>query len=160
MQLKYVAFSLPIHQNPDRENELNAFLSMNKIITVNKDLIHDRQNSTWVFLVEYMKDGETKADTRFSRPKVDYRELLNDEEFAVFSKLRELRKARAEQEAIPVYSIFTNEQLYTMIKEKVTTKTAMGKISGIGESRIEKYATDFLHILKEAGNEKESQPLQ
>jgi hypothetical protein len=41
---------------------------------------------------------------------VDYREVLKPEEFEVFSRLREWRKAVAEKEGIPVYAVLTNGQ--------------------------------------------------
>ena len=44
-------------------------------------------------------------------PEVDYREVLKPEEFEMFSRLREWRKALAEKEGVPVYTLLTNEQL-------------------------------------------------
>ena len=37
--------------------------------------------------------------------------MLKPEEFEVFSRLREWRKAAAEKEGVPVYTVLTNEQL-------------------------------------------------
>jgi hypothetical protein len=54
--------------------------------------------------------------------KVDYREVLSAQDFAVFSKLREVRKGLAEKEGVPPYTIFTNEQLAAVVRQKVTTK--------------------------------------
>ena len=45
------------------------------------------------------------------RPRVDYKEILSADEFAVFVRLREVRKQLAATEAIPVYAVCTNEQL-------------------------------------------------
>jgi hypothetical protein len=50
---------------------------------------------------------------------VDYKEVLNEADFAVFSRLRDLRKVIAEKEAVPAYAIFTNEQLAAMVTGKV-----------------------------------------
>ena len=47
--------------------------------------------------------------------KVDYKEILSEEDFIFYSKLRELRKELTNNEALPVYTFFTNEQL---VKEK------------------------------------------
>ena len=71
--------------------------------------------------------------------KIDYKDVLKPEEFAVFAKLRDLRKQIAQAEAVPVYTIFTNEQLADMVRAKVTTRAGLGKIDGIGEARVEKY---------------------
>jgi hypothetical protein len=88
-------------------------------------------------------DGQTTASggDRGVRGKVDYKEVLSPEGFTVFSKLRDLRKEIAQAEAVPVYTIFTNEQLAQMVKARATTKADMEKIAGLGDARIEKYGT-------------------
>jgi hypothetical protein len=45
------------------------------------------------------------------RPKIDYKDVLKPEEFEVFSRLRDWRKSVAEKEAVPGYTVLTNEQL-------------------------------------------------
>lgn len=69
---------------------------------------------------------------------------MSDDEFALFARLRELRKKIAEEEAIPPYAIFTNEQLADMVRKKVTTLQAMKEINGIGDAKISKYGQVFL----------------
>ena len=71
----------------------------------------------------------------------------------MFAKLRELRKEIAQAEAVPVYTIFTNEQLAQMVQSKVTTKTALEGIAGIGDARIEKYGTRILAFLQQEWKE-------
>jgi superfamily II DNA helicase RecQ len=61
-----------------------------------------------------------------------------------------LRKSLAEQEGVPAYALFTNEQLAEMITRRVTTTAALGKVSGVGKARLEKYADTFLNLLKKA----------
>jgi superfamily II DNA helicase RecQ len=75
---------------------------------------------------------------------VDYREVLNPEQFEVFSKLRELRKQIAEKESIPVYAVFTNEQLAAMVQTQADSKTKLKAIEGVGDARIDKYGEEFL----------------
>ena len=48
---------------------------------------------------------------RGGKQRVDYKEVLSPADFALFAKLRDWRKATAEQEGIPVYAVLTNEQL-------------------------------------------------
>ena len=43
--------------------------------------------------------------------KIDYKAVLSEGAFAVFSLLRDLRKTLAEAEGVPIYAVFTNEQL-------------------------------------------------
>ena len=66
------------------------------------------------------------------RAKTDYKEILSEPDFAIFAKLRDVRKAIAQSEAVPVYTIFTNEQLAQMVTSKATTRAALAKIDGLG----------------------------
>ena len=75
---------------------------------------------------------------------MDYKELLKPEEFEVFSRLREWRKGMAEQEGVPVYVVFTNEQLAEMVKKRVSTKAGLKEIEGVGDARVEKYGAAVL----------------
>ena len=59
------------------------------------------------------------------------------EEFDVFSQLRQLRKEMAEAEAVPVYALFTNEQLAQMVQRRCRTKSELLGIEGVGEAKVE-----------------------
>ncbi len=69
------------------------------------------------------------------------------EEFEVFSRLRDWRKAVAEKEGVPVYVVLTNEQLAQMVQKKVNTKTGLKEIEGVGDPRVEKYGESLLALL-------------
>ncbi|MBP9803395.1 MAG: HRDC domain-containing protein [Candidatus Accumulibacter sp.] len=49
----------------------------------------------------------------------------------------------AEQEGVPMYALFTNEQLAEMVTRRTTTIAALGEIDGVGKARIEKYGKYF-----------------
>jgi superfamily II DNA helicase RecQ len=76
------------------------------------------------------------------------KEILSPEDFAVFARLRELRKEIAQVEAVPVYTIFTNEQLAQIVQAKAATKGDLEKVAGVGDARIEKYGPRFLEHLR------------
>ena len=69
----------------------------------------------------------------------------------MFSQLRQLRKELAEREGVPVYAVFTNEQMAAMVTGRVASVAGMKKIEGIGEGRIEKYGAAVLALLKTPG---------
>ena len=73
------------------------------------------------------------GEERCGRVKVDYREVLSPEDFAVFARLRQVRKEIAQDDAVPVYTVFTNEQLAQMVQGRATTKAALEKIAGVGD---------------------------
>jgi superfamily II DNA helicase RecQ len=155
MQLKM--FSIPALDPGDAVEEMNVFLRTHRILSLDRRLVGADATAFWAVSVEYLERGAegTGVNGARSKDKVDYKEVLNPADFAVFSKLRELRKAIAEKEAIPPYSVFTNEQLAAMVTGKVDSVAGLGRIDGVGTARIEKYGPRFLEALKD-GTRKEA----
>lgn len=145
-KMKFAFFKIKV-LNPEEESEnLNSFCSSNRIANVEKRFVEEGANSYWAFCVTYL-DGH-QVNIKGNKNKIDYREVLNEVDFSIFVKLRELRKELAEKKGIPPYALFTNEQLAEMIRLKVSSSSAMEKIMGIGKSRIEKYGEPFLVLLR------------
>lgn len=144
MQLKL--FLLPVKNLSAPEAEMNAFLRAHRVLAVKKEFVADGENSFWTFCVEYLESapGATGGVGLSGKPKVDYKEVLKPEEFEVFSRLREWRKSVAEKEGVPVYVIFSNEQLADLVKKRVSTKAGMKETEGVGEARVEKYGAAVL----------------
>lgn len=143
-------FVVPIHGSDGVEVELNAFLRNHKVLSLDRRWVDQGGNSFWSFCIDYLDSaaGSTRAAASGRQAaRVDYRELLNDKEFVLFAKLRDLRKDVAQAEGIPVYSVFNNEQLAQMVQKRVRTKADLEAIVGVGEARIEKYAARFLELL-------------
>ena len=146
MQLKL--FVLPIKNLGASEAEMNAFLRGHRVLAVKKEFVPDGENSFWTFCVEYLDGGGGGGLLSGGKlPKVDYKEVLRPEEFEVFSRLRDWRKAVAEKEGVPVYVVLTNEQLAQMVQKKVNTKTGLKEIEGVGDARVEKYSEALLALL-------------
>jgi superfamily II DNA helicase RecQ len=92
-------------------------------------------SSFWSFCVDYLERpvGAGASDSIAGRRgKIDYKEILAAAEFNLFSQLRDLRKQIAQAEAVPVYTVFTNEQLAQMVRTKAITKAALEQIAGVG----------------------------
>ena len=140
--MKYSFFIIPIKNTKEAEQELNSFLSTHRGLTVHREFVSQGENSFWSLAVEYLDGTASFLDNNKNtgrKPRIDYKEVLNENDFALFSKLREIRKQIAEKEGIPVYAVFTNEQLAEIVRRKAKTKTEMRKIEGIGEAKVEKY---------------------
>jgi superfamily II DNA helicase RecQ len=127
---------------------LNQFLRSHRILSVERRLIEDGGQSFWTFAIDFMEE-ERKAgnNPRKSSVKVDYREILQPDEFDRYLQLRALRKDIAEQQAIPHFTIFTNEQLAGLARLKELTKTSMQGIPGVGEAKTKQYGELFLNLL-------------
>lgn len=143
--MQYKIFSIPLYGDKAQEDELNLFLRSHRIAAVDK---HFSENaSAWCFCVTYI---ESTTPSGFSpqarKEKVDYKEILDEPTFARFSRLREARKQIAADEAIPAYSVFTNEELATIAaKEELTVGSIVG-IQGIGDKRAEKYGHRLIEL--------------
>lgn len=151
MQLKL--FVIPIKNVNEAEAEMNGFLRGHRVLAVRKEFVPDGENSFWSFCVEYLDGTAAAAGSRVigSRvPKVDYKEVLKPEEFELFSRLRDWRKAEAGKEGVPVYAVFTNEQLAQVVQKKINTQAGLKEIEGVGEARMEKYGEALVQLLTQA----------
>ncbi len=126
-------------------DDLNKFLDSHRIIQVDKTLAAENGSGYYVFCITF---DDKRGQNDFTRKSIDYKEVLSDEEFIVFSQLREIRKQTAEKFGRPVYTVFTNEHLAKMVTGKVHTLEGMRKIDGIGDGKITDYAEVFLGFLQ------------
>jgi len=113
----------------------------------------------WSVLVSYsMKVEDVPPTSQGARPKPaeNWRKQLKDTDWPLFNALREWRKRRADEDGIPAYLVFTNEQLTRIVLDNVNSLSALGRITGVGPSRVEKYGKDVLSILdgRTTGDEK------
>ena len=127
---------------------LNAFLRSHRVMTIERVLIQDGANSYWSVLVDYSETDANPKPAKAASSRVDYREVLQPDEFDRYVRLRELRKQLAEDEAIPPYAIFTNEQLAELAKIDSPSKEKMSQIPGVGKARMTKYSDRFLERLQ------------
>jgi superfamily II DNA helicase RecQ len=153
LMTQYQTFFISPFGEPSVCDELNRFLSSHRIVNVEKRLVDGERGTGWLFLVEY--GGETKgAQTAASSPRIDYREVLSEQEYALFDKLRQLRKDLAEKQGLPVYAVFTNEQLAGMVKAPARSLKDLAKLPGVGESRVKQYGEQFVTLIVSlTGNE-------
>jgi superfamily II DNA helicase RecQ len=147
MQLRF--FTIPIPGGDEAAEELNRFLAAHRVLAVDRHLARDGGASVWAVCVSYEPAGESRPAAG-KRAKVDYREVLSEADFTVYARLRSLRKEIAEREGVPVYSLFTNEQMAEMVTRRVDSAAAMREIAGVGEARVDKYGAAFLAALAEA----------
>ncbi|MEI8043058.1 MAG: HRDC domain-containing protein [Verrucomicrobiota bacterium] len=145
MQLKL--FIVPVKNVTAAEAEMNAFLRGHRVLAVKKEFVPDGENSFWTFCVEHLEGTTSPAGLPGRGPKVDYREVLSESDFSLFSKLRDWRKAVADKDAIPVYAVLSNEQLAAIVQKKVTTKAGLKEIEGVGEARLEKYGDALVQVV-------------
>ena len=146
--MQFKLFVLPVSNTSPAEAETNAFLRSHRVLGVKTEFVSAGENSFWALCVEYLEGPSgSNGPASAKLPKVDYKEVLKPQEFEVFSRLREWRKTTADQEGVPVYVVFTNEQLAEMVQKRVTSKAALQGIEGVGEARVQKYGEAILERL-------------
>lgn len=143
-------FNIPISDNGELLAEMNRFLGTRKVLEVEQKFFQNEKGGYWTFCARYLSDPSLdggsagKGTAGSGRTKPDYKQLLPAEQFAVFSRLRELRKGLASEDGVPAYAVFTDEELSKIAQLPVLTPQAMRSIPGIGEKKMERYGKTLL----------------
>jgi DNA helicase II / ATP-dependent DNA helicase PcrA len=66
---------------------------------------------------------------------------------ALFERLREWRAARAQEQSVPAYCIFTDATLTAIAESRPADRAALAVIPGVGGRKLDRYADDVLAIL-------------
>lgn len=78
------------------------------------------------------------------KARVDYREVLDESTFKRFSQLRQIRKKVAQEDGVPAYAVFTDEELAALARVPKLTAEAMQSVKGIGEKKLARYGRFFV----------------
>ena len=98
-------FSIPIAGDDSLESELNSFLRSVRVVSKTVQLSSSGAQPCWGICVEYFSSDYVKGSVpprgKRASSSIDYREVLSEENFVVFARLREVRKAIAEEKGYP-----------------------------------------------------------
>ncbi len=149
-------FNIPITDNGEMQaemrcielTEMNRFLTSNRVLEIEQRFYQNGQSAFWSFCVRYLNSNTGSFQQQSSKQKVDYKELLNENEFAIFSKLRECRKTIAANDAVPAYAVFTDEELAGIARLPVLEVGKLISITGIGDKKVEKYGNQLIELFK------------
>ncbi|MEI6751738.1 MAG: HRDC domain-containing protein [Paludibacter sp.] len=149
-------FNVAFTDNGESLAELNKFLAVQKVMEVEQHFFQNEKGACWCFCVRYISANINSFNTANSKQKVDYKELLNEKEFAVFSKLRECRKTIAASDAVPAYAVFTDEELAEMTRFPELELSKLIGIKGIGDKKVSKYGTQLIELFNTKPTENET----
>ena len=141
-------FRIPVAAEQAEVDEINRFLASHKVVNIDKQFVEAGQNSFWALFVNYASGEPTSTQTAGKR--IDYKEVLTPEDFAVYSKLRNVRKELAEKDGVPVYAVFSNEQLAEIAKRRASSLNALSEIKGVGKAKVDKYGAAITQALLES----------
>jgi superfamily II DNA helicase RecQ len=144
MQIR--VFTVPAADPAPALAEINSFLATSRVLEVEKKFFQNDAGGYWTFCVSYV--AGTAPGGSGASVKVDYKATLPPETFAVFSRLRVIRKALAEAEGVPIYAVFTNEELASVAALPEITENALKTVPGIGDKKLEKYGAKMLEEFK------------
>ena len=139
-------FTVPALDPAAGEQEVNQFCAQHRVASIERRLVTVHDRPLWCFCIEYVVPATAQGAMQVGdhRPRIDYKQVLNDDDFRVFSKLRELRKQLAEDEKVPVFAVFTNEHLAAIAQQRPGSMTALQGIAGIGEGKAGRYGERVL----------------
>ncbi len=140
MQIKL--FTIPITDSGASLEEMNRFLRSNKILEVENQLVSNEWGASWCFCVKYLTTVSTFK--RDENVKPDYKNILSEEKFKVFSELRELRKQIAAKDAVPAYAVCTDQELAEIVNLSEISEKTLKTVKGFGDKKVEKYGSAFI----------------
>jgi len=137
---------------------LNAFLRSHRVVSLTRRWVERGPSSFWSFCIQYLDAAAPQSAPQ--RPagkqgRVDYREKYSGPDYDLFSKLRDVRKAAAQAEGIPIYMVFNNRHLEQMVERQARTKADLEAIVGVGDSRVAKYGDKFLEALTQEWSQRD-----
>ena len=99
--------------------------------------------------------GQKNLTMRLAVKEDLHREIQQAEiDRSLFDKLKERRKYLADKASVPPYVIFSEASLRDMCAKLPTNENDFLRISGVGIKKHEKYAKEFIPIIKEYKNSK------
>jgi len=72
---------------------------------------------------------------------------MAEQDRGLFDALRECRKELADENSVPPYVIFHDATLMQMATEKPTTPDSLLEISGVGQTKLDRYGAKFLQVI-------------
>lgn len=146
MQIKI--FTIPVQDSDYFINEMNRFMQTNRILEVEQHFYNNGDKCFWAFCIHYLEYNQ--GMTSIHHEKVDYKQVLDEAHFDIFSKLREIRKRIAMEDAVPAFAVFIDEELANISIMKEINSAEMKCLKGIGEKRMIKYGEKLISLYHEA----------
>ncbi|NML76607.1 DNA helicase RecQ [Rhizobium sp. S-51] len=100
--------------------------------------------------VRFRKDRPTsgKASKGASASSANARSILVGSDMELFEALRVARMAIAKELSVPPYVVFPDTTLVAFATDRPTSHKALLGISGVGQSKLERYGDAFLEVIR------------
>lgn len=155
--MEFCFLTIPALDPAAGQDDLNRLCAGRRIVSVDRQFVADGQASYWALCVVIasgagpLPDALKSPEHRRAAPpsRIDYKQVLSETDFARYAALRAWRKQTAEQEGVPLFAIFTNEQLAEIARRTIDGTAALGEIDGIGPARLDRYGAALVALLRE-----------
>ena len=94
----------------------------------------------------FSEKADRSREKKLKQPRAKVT-LDNEEDEALFQDLRACRRELAGEQKIPPFIIFHDTTLLEMVQKKPTTILEFGELSGVGKTKLERYAVSFLEVI-------------
>lgn len=122
------------------DNELNTFLLDKKVRSYRVEFFIHAGRPYWSVFIEY-EEIEDKNVEKLTQ-------ALDERQKLVFERLKAWRKEKGKELGMPVYVVFSNNQLVELAKRLPQTYEAMKSINGIGDKKVKSFGKEVLDILR------------
>jgi len=73
--------------------------------------------------------------------------MLDDDDKALFERLRVVRRELADEAGVPAYIVFGDKVLLEMVARRPGSPRELLQVPGVGEAKLERYGSAFLDVL-------------
>ena len=96
--------------------------------------------------VEAPKD-QIQGESSKQQERFDPKEVLREEDWPLYTSLKEWRNELAKSEGIPPYIIATNRQIAEIAKDRPDSLDGLKRIEGLGKAKVESYGAAILGFI-------------
>ena len=140
-------FTIPLRDVSSAETELNAFLGSHRVLGVERPFADRGANSFWTLCVDYLPGVGGAAAPSFDKKGASTTGKSCRRRTPRLRQIAGSAEQIAHAEAVPVYTIFTNDQLAKMCVAG-SVLADLQTLVGVGEARVSKYGPAFLTALQ------------
>ena len=73
---------------------------------------------------------------------------IDEQDVPLWNALRACRKRLAEEFGVPPYVVFHDATLREMVQQRPLSEGTLLKISGVGDSKLERFGDAFLEVIR------------
>ena len=159
MQIKF--FKISLADAGACEEELNKFLRSHRVLTTERHFCPDN-GGYWAVAVEYAdQNPSAEAPPAHRRDRKDFTVGMTDDEKSRFEHFREVRQRIATQAGLPMYMVFTNEELAILARIPELSAETVKEAKGIAPSRLRDFVKYFYVVTDgETGGQSDAADMQ